>query len=168
MGEAKVRRAVPGDEDEISRLRDLMASTLFGPVEEGPWTVETRARLRRWFADPDADTAAFVVDAPDGAGLAASVIGVIFERLPGKSNRSGLCGYVYGVSTDERWRRRGYSRRAMQALLDWYAERGVTRIDLHASEFGEGLYRDLGFVDCNGAALVLTRRTGHMSESAGS
>ena len=132
MDEAKARRAVPGDEDEI-------------------------ARLRRWLADPDADTAAFVVDAPDGVGLAASVIGVIVERLPGQYNRSGLFGYVYGVSTEQRWRRRGYSRLAMQALLDWYAERGVTRIDLHASEFGEGLYRELGFVDCNGAALALTR-----------
>jgi GNAT superfamily N-acetyltransferase len=153
----KVRRAVPGDEPEILRLRDLMAAALFRPYEAGPWMDEARARLARWLADPDAPTAAFVVDAPDGQGLAATVIGTIDERLPSPRNPSGVVGYVYGVSTDPRWQRRGFSRAAMTALLDWYEQRGVARIELHASEYGEGLYRQLGFTEPHGVPLTLRR-----------
>lgn len=155
--EVKVRRAGPGDEAEVARLRELMTSALFGPGGEGPWTAETLARLTRWLADPDATTAVFVVDAPDGVGLAACVIGTYNERLPSARNPSGTSGYVYGVSTDPRWQRRGYSRAAMTALLEWYDSRGVVRIDLHASEFGEGLYRKLGFAEARGAALTAHR-----------
>lgn len=154
----RARRAVPGDEYQIARLRGLMSSALFGPQQEGPWTDQTIARLARWLGDPDgADTAVFVVDAPGGEELAASAIGTIDQRLPSPRNPSGTIGYVYGVSTDPRWQRRGYSRAAMTALLDWYGRRGVTRIDLHASEFGEGLYRELGFTDGRGVALSLHR-----------
>ncbi|QMU69537.1 GNAT family N-acetyltransferase [Streptacidiphilus sp. P02-A3a] len=155
--EVRVRRAGPGDEAEVVRLRELMSSTLFGPGAEGPWTGEAMARLARWLADPDAATAVFVVDAPDGAGLAASVIGTYSERLPSARNPAGLSGYVYGVSTDPRWQRRGFSRAAMTALLDWFDRCGVVRIDLHASEFGEGLYRKLGFAETRGAALSAHR-----------
>jgi GNAT superfamily N-acetyltransferase len=153
----KARRAGPGDAAEVARLRQLMVSALFGPEEEGPWTAETLARLARWFADPDARTAAFVVDAPDGQGLAASVIGTFADQLPGSRNPSGLVGYVYGVSTDPRWQRLGCSRVAMTALLEWFEQHDVARIDLHASEFGERLYRQLGFSDAYGKALAWRR-----------
>ena len=42
----------------------------------------------------------------------------------------------------------------MTALLDWYEELGITRIELHASEFGEGLYRELGFAEPGGVAMT--------------
>jgi len=145
-GAVKARRAQPGEEAEVARLRGLMSATLFGPQEDGPW-----------FADPDAHTVAFVIDAPDGQGLAASAIGTFFERLPGPRSPNGTVGYVYGVSTDPRWQRRGYSRAAMTALLEWFDQHGVSRIELHASEFGEELYRQLGFTDSVAKALVRHR-----------
>ena len=112
-------------------------------------------RVRAWLKDPDsALTAAFVVDAPDGDGLAASVIGAIDERLPSAKNPAGVKGYIYGVCTDERHRRRGYSRLAMKALLDWYDSRGVLFVDLHASEYGDSLYRELGFAEPDDVALT--------------
>jgi GNAT superfamily N-acetyltransferase len=153
----KVRRGVPGDAEEVVRLRELMSETVFGvPVPEGPWHDESIAMLREWLADPEAWTAVFVVDAPDGPGLAASVIGVITQRLPSPTTVSGRCGYVYGVCTDGQYRRRGFSRAAMLALLDWFESHGVRRVELHASEYGEALYRELGFVDDPG--VPLTRR----------
>ncbi len=49
------------------------------------------------------------------------------------------------MSTDARYRGRGFARATTEALLDWFAERGVTRVDLHATPDAEHLYRDLGF-----------------------
>lgn len=154
------RRATVGDEEEIVRLRDLMRSTLFGDDGEAdPHRAAAVEKMRGWLKEgDDAAAVAFVIDAPDGEGLAASVIGAIDERLPNVMNPLGRVGYVYGVYTEERYRRRGFSRLAMRALLDWYDANGFTRVELHASEFGEALYRELGFREPTGGR-ALTRRT---------
>lgn len=152
-----VRRAVPGDEHEVIRLRNEMRKAVWpdSVVDDGYDELATSVVLGWLRQGPEARTAAFVVDAPDGSGgLAASVIGAVDERLPSARNPSGRSGYVYGVSTDPRFRRQGYSRLAMTALLDWYEELGITRIELHASEFGEGLYRELGFTEPGGVAMM--------------
>lgn len=156
--EVRVRRAVPGDEEEIQRLRHQMAFDVFGaepPASDEPNHVAAVKKVRVWLeAGAEALTACFVIDALDGNGLAASAIGAIDERLPSGRNPAGRSGYIYGVCTDERYRRRGYSRLVLQALLDWYADQGIPRIELHASEFGEALYRELGFAETKGVALT--------------
>jgi GNAT superfamily N-acetyltransferase len=153
-----VRRAVPGDEEEIQRLRHKMAFDVFGaeppPLDE-PNHVAAVKKLRMWLeAGDEAGTVCFVIDALDGNGLAASAIGAIDDRLPSARNVAGRSGYIYGVCTEERYRRRGYSRLVLQALLDWYGDQGIPRIELHSSEFGEALYRELGFDDPKGSALT--------------
>jgi GNAT superfamily N-acetyltransferase len=62
---------------------------------------------------------------------------------------------VFNVATDPGFRRRGYSRACMEALLGWYRQRGVARIDLRASPDGEPLYRALGFTPTAGRAMRL-------------
>ncbi|MEU7907307.1 GNAT family N-acetyltransferase [Actinoplanes sp. NPDC049118] len=139
-----IRRAGAGDAGELMRLRTVMLEAT------GPWLEPGTAILRRRLGDPEDLLAAFVVDRPDGAGLAACAVGAIDERLPGPGDPTGLRGYVYNVATDPGYRRRGYSRACMAALLRWYDRRGVTAVDLRASPEAEPLYHALGF-----------RRTGH-------
>jgi len=38
----------------------------------------------------------------------------------------------------------------MQVILEWLAEQGITRVDLHATEMGRQLYERVGFVDNHG------------------
>lgn len=156
--EATARRAVPGDEEEILRLRHQMARDVFGveppPADEASHVAALKL-VRTWLEVGDgAGTVFFVVDALEGEGLAASAIGAVDQRLPNARNPSGLCGYVYGVCTDDRYRRRGYSRLVMRALLDWYDSQGIPRVELHASEYGDALYRQLGFTEPAGVALT--------------
>jgi GNAT superfamily N-acetyltransferase len=149
---------VAGDEEEIQRLRHQMASAVFGfppPPADEPHHIAAVKKVRAWLESGDeAGTACFVIDAPDGSGLAASAIGAVDERLPSQRNPSGQSGYIYGVCTEERYRRRGYSRLVLRALMDWYAAQGIQRIELHASEYGEALYRELGFNDPRGTSLM--------------
>jgi GNAT superfamily N-acetyltransferase len=49
--------------------------------------------------------------------------------------------------TDDDHRREGLARLVFEALMAWFAELGVTRVDLHASAMGEPLYRQLGFTE---------------------
>ncbi|HEX5205100.1 GNAT family N-acetyltransferase [Paractinoplanes rhizophilus] len=137
------RLAVPDDADELVRLRAVMLRSLHA----GSWTDDWRKHARATLIDRLAagTMAAFVVDRPEATGLASCALGVIEERLGGPGNPFGRSGYVFSVATDEDMRRRGFSRACMTALLDWFRDRGVTKVDLRASPSGEPLYRSLGF-----------------------
>jgi ribosomal protein S18 acetylase RimI-like enzyme len=143
-----VRRAGPGDASELMRLRVVMLSGMPGasPPEPGPWLETGADLLRRQLTDPAQRLAAFVVPRPDTPErLAACVVGAVDERLPSPFYPNPRRGYVYNVATDPEYRRRGYSRACMAALLTWYGSQGVGLVDLRASPDGEPLYESLGF-----------------------
>jgi GNAT superfamily N-acetyltransferase len=141
------RRAKPHDADELMRLRGVMLGSLHGgPPLTGDWQARGAAGLRVRLETEAACLAAFVVDMPDRGGLAACVVGQVDRRLPGPRDPDGLRGYVYNVATDPAYRRRGFSRACMTAVLEWFAELAVHLVDLRASPDGEPLYASLGFV----------------------
>jgi GNAT superfamily N-acetyltransferase len=148
-----VRPAAVQDVAELVRLRAVMLPAVDGEAPEpGPWQDTTEQRLRLGFVD--GNMAAFVVAKPDRPHeLAACVIGLIEHRLGSPANPHGLFGYVMNVATDPAYRRRGYSRACMEALLAWFEGRGVAAVDLHASRYGEPLYRSLGFAPPSAVAL---------------
>lgn len=153
MGVA-ARQAVVADAEELTRLREVMMS-IFGPILDHSWRGPCIEAFRSALADPDGPLQAFVTDAPDQPGmLAACSVGVIQQRLPGPANSTGQTGYILSVATDPRFRRQGHARAVVSATLDWLRARGVPRVDLHASDQGESLYRDLGFHEPRGLALT--------------
>jgi len=147
-----VRPAVPADAPELARLRRLMFAAMHGRDEPGEWERETERMVRRRLTELSADgpgLGAFVVDG-DGTGapaLAACAVGTVEERLPAPQHPAGRFGFVFNVCTDERYRGRGYARATTEALLDWFAQCRVTRVDLHATPDAEPLYRKLGFAE---------------------
>nr|WP_206322441.1 GNAT family N-acetyltransferase [Streptomyces sp. HNM0575] len=164
--------AVPGDAPELVRLRRLMFTAMDGRDEPGRWERDAeRIARRELHAAAGADEAdaarsgtrlgAFVVDgdAPGPAHLAACAVGRIEERLPAPKHPAGRFGFIFSVCTDERYRGRGCARATTEALLDWFAGHGVTRVDLHASADAERLYRSMGFAEHSIAlSLDLSRR----------
>ncbi|MEV0321176.1 GNAT family N-acetyltransferase [Streptomyces sp. NPDC050658] len=149
-----VREAVEDDIAELVRLRAGLFEDLGGdyfnpPSAGGDWRHALAVVLKEKLASDDARI--LVVDGEDG--LAACGIGTVDQWFPGPHSPSGRVGHVIGVVTEPAYRRRGYSREIMRGLLDWFRERDVSRVDLYASEEGEPLYRDLGFVDHPDPAL---------------
>ncbi|WP_080640893.1 GNAT family N-acetyltransferase [Salinispora oceanensis] len=153
----EVRRAEVEDAAELVRLRGVMLADVDGAdPQPGRWSAAAAETLQQRLADPLPSLAAFVVErntAPQG--LAACAVGVIEHRLGSPDNPSGNVGYIFNVATDRDCRRRGYSRACMQALLGWYQQRGVTRVDLRASRDGESLYRALGFTPTHSPTMRL-------------
>ncbi|MFF8652839.1 GNAT family N-acetyltransferase [Streptomyces huasconensis] len=149
-----VRRAVADDLPELVRLRASLFEDLGGdyfnpPSEDGDW----RHHLVAVMTEQLASDAARILVVDGDRGLAACGIGTVDQWFPGPHNPTGRVGHVIGVVTDVPYRRRGYSRAIMRALLDWFREREASRVDLYASPEGEPLYRDLGFVDHPDPAL---------------
>lgn len=140
-----VRRASVEDAWELTRLRRVMINA-FREVHDESWEDACNDTLELALADPDGPMQAFVVDAGDAPGkLAAGSVGVIQQRLPSPENHSGLIGYILSVSTDPDFRRCGYARAVVEATLEWMDGCGVVKTELIASEYGDALYRELGF-----------------------
>ena len=143
----EVRRAGPPDAEGLMELRGVMIGSIAGgPPLRGDCQRTGAGLLRERLRRVEATLAAFVVDRPGGHGLAACVVGQVDQRLPGPGDPTGLRGYVYNVATDPAYRRRGFSRACMTALLDWFDGLGIGVVDLRASTGGEPLYASLGFV----------------------
>ncbi len=144
-----VRPATPDDAPEVVRLRGLMLEampSMAGKAGPGPWQATADRLLRDRLADSPQTMPTFVVDDPDRTGrLASCAVGTLERRLPGPGNPDGLFGFVFNICTDPGARHRGYARACTEALLAWFDEHRVARIDLHATEGGEQLYRSLGF-----------------------
>jgi ribosomal protein S18 acetylase RimI-like enzyme len=150
------RPATPDDADELIRLRAVLLQTFGDPrTWNDDWRSPARETLRKRLTGPGSSMAAFVVDQPDRSRLAACAVGIIEERLGNPFNLTGLTGYVFNVSTDPDFRRRGHARACMEALLTWFRDRGVGTADLRASQDGEPLYADLGFVRTADPAMRL-------------
>jgi GNAT superfamily N-acetyltransferase len=150
------RPAKPEDADELVRLRAVMLTGLHRGAWDDDWREPARQLLVSKLGDPAAALAAYVVDRPDEPGLAACAIGTIEQRLGGPGNPSGYSGYVFNVVTDPDMRRRGYSRACMTGLLEWFAGRGVRRVNLMASPDGATLYESLGFARTAQPAMRLS------------
>ena len=148
------RRATVNDVEELIRLATVMFESMGLDPSPQDWQQAARDVLP---PDLEEDTkAAFVVDHPDGGGrVVASAAGSITQWLPTVFNASGRYGYVQWVATDPEFRRRGYGRAVMTALLDWFRSHDVALVDLQATPAAEPLYRSLGFTEADPPSLRL-------------
>ncbi|MFI0264019.1 GNAT family N-acetyltransferase [Streptomyces sp. NPDC017056] len=152
LGHATVRAAGPGDAEGITRLRS--AYVLSEPLSE-EWIRRCADELAPRLT-PAGDARACVIDAPDGS-LAACALGLVHPVLPAPSYPRGLAARLHVVATHPDFRRRGYARAVVSALLDRLHADHVTLFDLHASDEAAPLYRELGF-EGSPALMRMTRR----------
>lgn len=107
---------------------------------------------------PSDSFAIFVVDAPGRPGALVSCgAGVVVPRLPNPWHPGGRAGYVQWMSTDPGYRRRGYARAVLRAVLGWFDERGIDNVELHATAEGKPLYRSEGFWRGSGGEAMRRR-----------
>ena len=150
-----LRRAGVGDAAELTRLRAVMFVEMGVEVSAPGWTQACERALVRRLADVDR-FAAWLVEA-DGRAVSTGV-GWVEEHLPSTGRPDGRRGHVASMSTDPAHRRQGHGRAVLDALLGWFAEAGVARVDLRATPDGRALYERAGFRQLGGAALSWTSR----------
>ena len=144
-----LRRATPQDAAELTRLRGQMHTSMGKELTE-EWRVACDAAFaRRLGAD---DFVAFVVEV-DGRVVSTGA-GWIEEHLPSPYQVDARKGYIASMSTEPDHRRQGYGRQVFEALLGWFAERDLRRIDLRATEDGQPLYARFGFRVLGGTTMA--------------
>ncbi|MCU1674105.1 MAG: family N-acetyltransferase [Frankiales bacterium] len=147
-----LRRATPADAEALTRLRGLMHQAM-GTAEltEGWREACVLAFRRRLLAD---DFVAYGVE-EDGR-LVSCGVGWLEEHLPSPGQYDGRRGHIASMSTEPEWMRHGYAREVFGALLGWFAEQGVPRVDLRATDAGRPLYEEFGFRVLGGATMAWT------------
>lgn len=144
----EVRDATPDDAEELIRLDSGIVASL-GRDPEGEWRGRAVASLRDSLAEGRVIGAVVVVDGAAVSGAMATV----WTTIPGPGH-DGRRAWVFGVATDEPFRRRGYARAALGRVLDRLDADGILKIDLSATPDGEPLYRSLGFEVSTYARMV--------------
>ena len=146
-----VRRATPEDAAELTRLRREMFEAWGSDASAPEWLRFSDDYFRRRLAE--ADFAGFLVDGPDGRPVASGV-GWVNEHLPAPHHISSRRGQIASMSTTPSARGQGHARAIFEALLGWFAEIGVSRVELRATAMGEPLYRSYGFREPGGITLT--------------
>ena len=100
------------------------------------------------------DFVAFGVE--DEGRLVSCGAGWLEEHLPSPGQFDGRRGHIASMSTEPDVRRRGYARQVFGALMEWFAEQGVPRVDLRATDDGLPLYEAFGFRALGGATMAWT------------
>jgi ribosomal protein S18 acetylase RimI-like enzyme len=159
---ATLRRATVDDAQALTRLRGFMHEAM-GDELSPEWQARCETDFRRRLGQPD--FVAFVVE-QDG-GLVACGVGWLEEHLPSPYQLDGRRGHISSMSTDPAYRSRGLGRMVLQALMGWFTEQGIPRVDLRATPYGEPLYASEGFKVLGGATMAWTQpgvRPGMRSE----
>jgi GNAT superfamily N-acetyltransferase len=121
------------------------------------WAQACEQALLRRLAEPDRFAAWLVT--VDGRPVSSGV-GWVEEHLPSPGSLDGRRGHVASMSTEPGHRRQGYGRLVLRALLGWFDELGVQRVDLRATPDGRPLYEEQGFRELGGASMAWTAGPG--------
>ncbi len=90
----------------------------------------------------------------DGAVVATSGM-VIWQIPPNNSVPTGRMGYILNMYTVPEARRRGICTALLEKMIEEARALGLSRVHLHASRPGEGIYRRRGFVEPSDVELLL-------------
>ena len=147
-----LRRAAVSDAEDLTRLRGQMHLAMGATTLPEQWRLACTDAFRRRLGS--ADFVAFGVE--DEGRLVACGAGWIEEHLPSPGQYDGRRGHIASMSTEFEMRRRGYARQVFSALMGWFDEASIRRVDLRATEDGRGLYESFGFRVLGGATMAWT------------
>ena len=146
-----LRRATPADAEDLTRLRGLMHLAMGSAALPEEWRAACEAAFRRRLTEPD--FVAFVVEEDDGH-LVSCGAGWLEEHLPSPGQFDGRRGHIASMSTEAGSQRRGYARLVFGALMQWFADQDIQRVDLRATDDGRALYESFGFRVLGGATMA--------------
>ena len=147
-----LRRAAVSDAHDLTRLRALMHDAMGADTSDPLWWRVTEEAFARRLAGEG--FVAFVVEVE--GRVVSSGAGWLEEHLPSPTQLDGRRGHIASMSTEPSARRQGFGELVFTALMGWFTDQGVTRVDLRATEDGRPLYERFGFRVLGGASMAWT------------
>jgi GNAT superfamily N-acetyltransferase len=88
---------------------------------------------------------AVAIDSNNPHEIVSCGFGVIWQQLPTFWNISGQCGFCQWFYTTPEHRGQKLGDQIMRIVMDWFAERGITRVQLNATHKAMPFYNRFGF-----------------------
>lgn len=109
---------------------------------------DIRSQLKVYLAKhiPLEDFIAVIAKHPTGKIVSAAFL-IIQERPANPSFITGLTGTLLNVVTYPEFRRKGIASQVIGEIISEAKQKGVSSIDLNATDDGKELYKKLGFVE---------------------
>lgn len=141
----KTDKATVSDIGMLVRARIDYLTEDFGSLNEND-AAAIRERLPGYFtAHLNKDLFCHVIR--DGEMIVSCAFLLVVEKPMSPAFLNGKTGIVLNVYTQPAYRRRGYARAIMAALLDDARAMGLCAVELKATDDGYPLYRSVGFED---------------------
>ena len=140
-----VERAGSGDVDALVELRLNYLREDHGALDERDARAIREALPGYFRAHLGRDLFAYV--AREGEAIAACALLLVVEKPMSPAFPNGRTGTVLNVYTRPPFRRRGYARDVVRALLAVAEEQALSTVELKATDDGYPLYRSVGFAD---------------------
>lgn len=146
MGTTTIGQAHAADIDELIELRLAYLTDDFGaltPLQRDSLPTELAPYLQEHL---DRDLFAFVAR-DEGGRIACCAWLLMVPKPPSPRFPHGRTGVLFNVYTRPERRRQGLAKRVMRTLLDEARSQSLDVVELHATDDGYPLYRQLGFDD---------------------
>lgn len=142
-----IYKATLDDIDDLIRLRIDFLTMDQGRLSDQN-EKEIRAQLKVYLAKhiPLEDFIAVIAKHPTGK-IASAAFLIIQERPANPSFITGLTGTLLNVVTYPEFRRKGIASQVIGEIINEARQKGVSSIDLYATDDGKELYKKLGFVE---------------------
>jgi GNAT superfamily N-acetyltransferase len=104
------------------------------------------AAYRRWARDRMrvGRLAGFIVEVA-GTPIASGCVWIV-DVQPRPRQKASVAAYLLSMFTEPGHRGEGHATRIVRAAMRWARDRSIPTMTLHASDFGESVYRRLRFV----------------------
>ena len=140
-----IRKATESDIPVLVRQRRLMFEAM--GFKNSPKLHVTEQLSKKFFLENLAGNKFHVWVAVTKTGKIVCNAGIIIDQHPpGPINLTGKIAYLFNLFTLPEFRCQGIAKRMLQTILEWIRDAGIDIVTLHATEDGENLYKNLGFI----------------------
>lgn len=141
----KVEKAGIDDIDALVRMRLDYLREDNGDLDEHDLTVIRRELPGYFQSHIDKDLFVYVIR--DGQCIVSCAFLLVVEKPMSPAFINGRTGTALNVYTCPSYRRKGYAKMIMEALLADAKEKELSVLELKSTEAGYSLYRSVGFTD---------------------
>jgi len=149
-----LRKASENDIETLVENRIIFLKEAYGnPSPE----LESLLRLNlREYYNRSLKSGTFISWIAEYENEAVGFSGMVIREQPGNFEiPNGKTGYILNIFTIKQFRKNGIASLLVQKLIDVGRQKGLDKIELHATPDGEPVYRRIGFIEPHDRALEI-------------
>lgn len=145
MDKLYFKKAEKKDAAILAEYRFKMFNDIFPEDNLGERKAEIVEKCARYYLDDiDNKNHYSIIAFIDKTAVGCGTI-LLEDKPPSPRHKTNLHAYILNIYIDAKHRGKGIAKKIMEHLHEYARSKNVRRIGLHASRFGHGLYKKMGY-----------------------